>query len=210
MPPIKARELFRPEKIKSGSGGIQVYDMGQNFTGWIRIEAQGKKNNVVKIRFAEDINSDSTIDVTSNENANASLEYIMKGDLTEIYEPAFTFFGFRYVEITSPNASPDIIKISGRAIYTDNPISGQFECGNLLVNKIHKATVWSQKSNMLGYPMDCPQRDERLGWLGDAQVTAEEAMLNFNMALFYENWLEGIRENQDGKTGDIPIISPRP
>jgi alpha-L-rhamnosidase len=81
-----------------------------------------------------------------------------------------------------------------------------FDCCNTLVNKIHHAAVWSQKSNMIGYPMDCPQRDERLGWLGDAQVSAEQAMFNFSMALFYENWFEGIRENQDEETGDIPII----
>jgi alpha-L-rhamnosidase len=210
MPPIKTMELFKPEKIKSGEGGMQVFDMRQNFTGWIRLEAKGKMNNVIKIRFAEDINADSTIDVTSNENANASVEYIMKSDQWEVYEPAFTFFGFRYVEISSPDGPPDIRNIEGKAIYSDNPVSGQFVCSNMLVNKIHRATVWSQKSNMLGYPMDCPQRDERLGWLGDAQVTAEEAMMNFNMALFYENWLEGIKENQDPKTGDIPIISPRP
>ena len=103
-----------------------------------------------------------------------------------------------------------ILDLEGRAVYSDNSQGGSFECSNELVNKIHKATVWSQKSNMLGYPMDCPQRDERLGWFGDAQVTAEEAMFNFNMALFYENWFEGIKENQDPKTGDIPIISPRP
>ena len=108
------------------------------------------------------------------------------------------------------NGPVDIINVEGGHYIQITSNAGQFECSNQLVNKIHNATVWSQKSNMLGYPMDCPQRDERLGWLGDAQVTAEEAMLNFNMALFYENWLEGIRENQDEKTGDIPIISPRP
>jgi alpha-L-rhamnosidase len=207
MPAIKVKQIFNPVELKKGSG---VYDMGQNFAGWVRIEARGKRNTVLKIRFAEDIRPDSTIDITSNEYANASAEYIMRGDGSEIYEPRFTFFGFRYVEISSEKGPVKILNIEGRALYSDNSIAGKFECSNQLVNKIHNATVWSQKSNMLGYPMDCPQRDERLGWLGDAQVTAEEAMLNFNMALFYENWLEGIRENQDEKSGDIPVISPRP
>jgi alpha-L-rhamnosidase len=210
MPAIKVREHFKPKLMKLTAEGTRIYDMGQNFAGWVRIGVTGKKNTVMKIRFAEDIRPDGTIDITSNENANASAEYIMKGSQVEMYEPRFTFFGFRYVEITSVNGPLDIVSIEGLALYSDNPVSGQFECNNLLVNQIHNATVWSQKSNMLGYPMDCPQRDERLGWLGDAQVTAEEAMMNFNMALFYENWLEGIRENQDEKTGDIPIISPRP
>jgi alpha-L-rhamnosidase len=210
MPPVKIKELFHPREINAGGEGSRVFDMGQNFAGWVRIGVKGSKNCVMKVRFAEDIRTDSTIDVTSNEYANAAAEYILKGSQIEIYEPRFTFFGFRYVEISFLNGPLDIISVEGRALYSDNRQTGQFECNNMLVNKIHKATVWSQKSNMLGYPMDCPQRDERLGWLGDAQVTAEEAMLNFDMALFYDNWLEGIKENQDGKTGDIPIISPRP
>ena len=134
----------------------------------------------------------------------------MKGGGPEVYEPAFTFFGFRYIEITSVNGPFELVDVEGRVVYSANQRIGKFECDNPLVNKIHKATVWSQKSNMMGYPMDCPQRDERLGWLGDAQVTAEEAMFNFDMALFYENWFEGIKENQDEKTGDLPVISPQP
>ena len=189
---------------------MKVYDMGQNFAGVVKISAKGTKNTILKIRFSEDINTDGTIDVTSNEHANATAEYIMKGDSIETYEPHFTWFGFKYVEVTAQNGPLDILKIEGRATYSANNQTGQFECNNQLVNKIHKATIWSQKSNMIGYPMDCPQRDERLGWMGDAQVTVEEAMFNFDMALFYENWLEGIKENQDEKTGDIPIISPRP
>jgi len=210
MPAIKAQECFVPKEIKVSTPRMKVYDMGQNFAGTVRISAKAKKNTFLKIRFAEDLNVDGTIDVTSNEHANATAEYIMKGESVETYEPSFTWFGFKYVEITSQNGPLNIQKVEGKATYSANNQTGDFECNNQLVNKIHKATVWSQKSNMIGYPMDCPQRDERLGWMGDAQVTIEEAMFNFDMALFYENWLEGIKENQDEKTGDIPIISPRP
>jgi alpha-L-rhamnosidase len=210
MPAIKVHECFTPTEIKTAKPGVKVYDMGQNASGWVRIQAKGQKNTVLKLRFAEDINPDGTIDVTSNENANATATYIMKGDSVETYETHFSYFGFNYVEISSVNGPYEITDVQGRAVYTDNQPAGTFECDNTLVNKIHRATVWSQKSNMLGYPMDCPQRDERLGWFGDAQVTAEEAMCNFNMALFYNNWLNGIKDNQDEKTGDIPVISPRP
>jgi alpha-L-rhamnosidase len=210
MPAIRIKETFHPREIKVSTEGIRIFDMGQNFAGWVRIEAKGSNKTHMRIRFAEDLNRDSTLDASSNEHANSSVEYIMKGGQPEIYEPAFTYFGFRYVEITSLGGPVDILDIEGKALYSDNRRTGRFECDNVLVNKIHNATLWSQKSNMPGYPSDCPQRDERLGWLGDAQVTAEEAMFNFDMALFYENWLEGIRENQDEKTGDIPIISPRP
>ena len=210
MPAIKVNECFKPREVKVSKAGIKVYDMGQNFAGWVRVKAKGTKNTLLKIRFSEDLNDDGTINCTSNENARATAEYRMKGDAIETYEPCFTYFGFKYVEITSQNGSPEIIDVEGRALYSANSATGNFECERTLVNKMHRATVWSQKSNMMGYPMDCPQRDERLGWFGDAQVTAEEAMFNFDMALFYQNWFEGIKDNQDGKTGDIPIISPRP
>ena len=210
MPPVKVHETFKPIELKSSKEGTRIYDMGQNFAGWIRIRVMGTRNAVLKIRFAEDINADGSIDVSSNEFAKATAEYHIKGDHPEIYEPKFTWFGFKYVEVTAVNGPLNLIDIEGRAVYSDNSQTGSFECDNALVNKIHKATVWSQKSNMIGYPMDCPQRDERLGWFGDAQVTAEEAMFNFDMALFYENWFEGIMANQNEKTGDIPIISPRP
>ncbi len=210
MPAIKVQEIFTPQEIPTLKANTRVFDMGQNFAGWASITTKGTKNTLLKIRFAEDIFSNGTLDTTSNEQANATAEYILKGDSLESYETHFSFFGFKYVEISAQNGPLNLLHVEGRAVYSDNQPAGQFDCDNLLVNKIHRATVWSQKSNMLGYPMDCPQRDERLGWLGDAQVTADEAMYNFNMALFYQNWLTGIRENQDPISGDIPIISPRP
>ncbi len=210
MPAIKVHEIFKPKEIKVSKPNTKVFDMGQNFAGWVRITTKGTKNTILKMRFAEDIYPDGTIDVTSNEHADATAEYILKGDNVETYETHFSFFGFKYVEISAHDGPLNILSVEGRAVYSDNQSTGNFECDDELVNKIHRATVWSQKSNMLGYPMDCPQRDERLGWFGDAQVTADEAMYNFNMALFYKNWIDGIRENQDEKTGDIPIISPRP
>jgi alpha-L-rhamnosidase len=209
MPAIKVVQTIKPKELKP-YGNSRLFDMEQNFSGWVRIKVSGKKGTKIKIRFAEDIHDDGTIDVTSNENAKATAEYILKGEGIEIYEPRFTYFGFKYAEVSSENGSFELKDIEGRVVHTDNSLIGDFSCDNDLVNKIHSATVWSQKSNMLGYPMDCPQRDERLGWFGDAQVTAEEAMFNFDMAQFYENWFEGIKENQDEKTGDLPIISPQP
>ena len=208
MPPVKVVQTIKPIQIKTAEN-LQIFDMQQNFAGWVRIKVKGEKGTKIRIRFAEDIFPDSTLDVTSNENAKTTAEYILKGEGVETYEPHFTYFGFKYAEISGDNDF-ELQAVEGYVVHTDNQQAGNFESGNELVNKIHRATVWSQKSNMLGYPMDCPQRDERLGWFGDAQVTAEEAMFNFDMALFYENWLEGIRDNQDIKTDDLPIISPQP
>jgi alpha-L-rhamnosidase len=210
MPPVKENEHFTPRRVDMRKGNSIILDMRQNFAGWIKISAKGRRGAILRIRFAEELKPDSTLDVTSNEKAAATAVYILKGDSVETYEPHFTWFGFRYAEITVSEGPADILNAEGLAVYSSNKTTGSFDCGNELVNKIHRATVWSQKSNMIGYPMDCPQRDERLGWMGDAQVTAEEAMFNFDMALFYRNWLQGIRVNQNANSGDIPIISPRP
>lgn len=209
MPAIKVTETKISVKSEP-KPGLLVFDMGQNFAGWVRIAVKGEKGTKIKIRFSEELYEDGTLNYCCNENAKASVEYTLKGGETEYYESKFTYFGFQFVEITGEPELPAIGMVEGKVIHSANKPVGTFECSNELLNKIHRATVWSQRSNMLGYPMDCPQRDERLGWLGDAQVTAEEAMFNFDMAMFYRNWLRGIRLNQNVKNGDIPIISPRP
>jgi alpha-L-rhamnosidase len=210
MPPIKINEVRKPVKVTEPKPGMLVYDLGQNFTGWVRLKLKGEIGTKITIRHSEELYEDGTLDFTCNERARAAVDYILKGGEQESYEPAFTYFGFQFVEITSDGPIPEIIDLEGCVGYSANEKIGHFSSSYDLINKMHNATVWSQMSNMLSYPMDCPQRDERLGWMGDAQVTAEEAMFNFDMALHYENWFAGIRANQDEETGDIPIISPRP
>jgi len=210
MQPIKVTDRIQPVAIRRPVAGVRVYDMGQNFAGWARISVQGARGTRLVMRFAEDVNEDGTIDVTSNEHAKATATYLLKGEGVEIYEPRFTFFGFRYVEVSGAPELPVIKDFQGCVVHSACPPTGTFACANPVINQIHRATSWSQRSNMMGYPMDCPQRDERLGWLGDAQVTAEEVMFNWDAPLFFANWLSGIRENQDEATGDLPIISPRP
>lgn len=210
MQAIKVVESFTPTNITNPSPDVFVYDMGQNFTGWVKIKLHGKRGTKLHLQFAEDINEDGSIDITSNEHAKAEATYVLKGDSVEIYETRFSYYGFKYVEVRTEQDLPKILNIQGQVVYSDNQLTGSFECDNETINKIHKATVWSQKSNMIGYPLDCPQRDERLGWFGDVQVTIDEALFNFDMPLFYQNWITGIRHNQNEITGDLPIISPRP
>jgi alpha-L-rhamnosidase len=209
MPPIKIHAIRKPLEVTEPKAGMVVFDLGQNFTGWINLKLKGRKGTKITIKHSEELYEDGTLNFTCNENAEARVEYILKGENEEIYQPAFSYFGFQFVEITSSGEMPEIVDLEGHVIYSANDRVGNFSCSHDLINKMHHATVWSQMSNMLSYPMDCPQRDERLGWMGDAQVTAEEAMFNFDMANFYENWFMGIRANQD-ESGDIPIISPRP
>ncbi|MCC5928923.1 MAG: family 78 glycoside hydrolase catalytic domain [Cyclobacteriaceae bacterium] len=203
-------EVKKPARNWSVHRDTLLYDMGQNYTGSIRIKLKGKKGSKMHVRFAEDVYDNGRLDITSNERAAAQAEYILKGEEEETYEPRFTYYGYQYAEITFEGDPIIITDVEGLVIHSNMPQSGAFNCSHDLINKIHHATVWSQKSNSIGYPMDCPQRDERLGWLGDVQVSAEQAMFNFDMSLFFGNWLTGIRKNQDEKSGDIPIISPRP
>lgn len=210
MPPIRVVERRSPRAVTQPRPGVRVYDLGQNFAGWVRVPVTGRRGTKLRLRFGEDIQADGLLDPTSNEGATATATYILKGGDPEVYEPRFTYFGFRYVEATAEGEAPEIGAVEGCVVHSANRPTGELRCGNDLVERIHRAAVWSQRSNMMGYPTDCPQRDERLGWLGDVQVTADEAMLNFDVALFFAHWLSTIRENQDAASGDIPIISPRP
>jgi alpha-L-rhamnosidase len=210
MESIQVTEILAPVKLTNPEADVWVFDMGQNFAGWARLVVQGPKETKVRMRYAENIGADGMIDRRSMNLAEAAATYILKGEGTEVYEPRFAFYGFRYVEVTGFPGTPTLDNLQGSVVHSACEPAGSFECGNELINKIHRATLWSQRSNMVGYPMDCPQRDERLGWMGDAHVTAEEAMLNFHMPLFYANWLSGIQSNQNQETGDIPYISPRP
>ncbi len=210
MPPIKVIEHLKPVSVSRPKPGVHVFDLGQNFAGWVRLNATGPPGTRITLRYAEDIHPDGMIDAKSNERALATDVYVMKGQGHEVYEPRFTFHGFRYVEVTGFPGSPELENLLGCVVHTACESTGEFTCDNELINRIHRATRWSQRSNLMGYPMDCPQRDERLGWFGDAMVSMEEAMFNFDLPLFYRQWLDGVRFNQNEANGDISIVSPRP
>ncbi len=210
MPPNKVTEHLKPVAVTNPKSGVYVFDLGQNFAGWARLAVTGPRGKRITLRYAEDLLPDGNLDVKSNERALATDVYVMKGQGAETYEPRFTFHGFRYVEVTGFPGVPKLEDLLGCVVHTAGESAGEFSCDNELINRIHRATRWSQRSNLMGYPMDCPQRDERLGWFGDAMVSMEEAMFNFDLPLFYRQWLDGVRFNQNPANGDISIVSPRP
>jgi len=207
FPPIKICKTLYPEKITSPKPGVYIYDFGQNFTGWVRFKGKAAEGTEVKIRYAELLADDGMLNTLPNRFADATDVYIFKGEGEEVYEPRFTYHGFRYVEVTGYPGTPSLENIKGRVVHTAVAKTGNFYCDNDLINKIHNNILWGQESNLMSIPTDCPQRDERMGWMGDAQLVAEEAVYNFNMVGFYTKWLADVRDAQL-EDGSVPDVVP--
>ena len=212
MPPVRAVESLVPRAIVRLSTGARIFDFGQNFTGWVRLRAEGPMGTEIRLRHAELLHDDGTLNVGPNENAEATDVYVLRGGGPEVFEPRFTYHGFRYVEIAGFPGEPGPDALEGRFVHSDVRRTGELVTSNGLVNAIHRNTVWGQLSNLMSIPTDCPQRDERHGWLGDAHLSAEEALYNFDMAAFYAKFLDDIRlaQREDGSLPDVaPAYLPR-
>jgi alpha-L-rhamnosidase len=159
------------------------------------------------MRFAELLYDDGMINQENLRGARAEDVYILKGQGEEIWEPRFTYHGFRYVELVGYQGVPTVATLRGRVVHTAVEPAGSFACSKPILNALQRIIVWGQKTNLHSIPTDCCQRDERMGWLGDAHVTAEEAMHNFDLAAFYTNFLRDIRDVQD-ETGTITDTVP--
>ncbi|MEM2151334.1 MAG: family 78 glycoside hydrolase catalytic domain [Candidatus Bathyarchaeia archaeon] len=207
FPPIRAVKKLQPVSISNPKPNVYIVDFGQNFTGWVRLTVSGPRGTEVKLRYAELLNPDGTINTAPNRDAKATDVYILKGRGVEVYEPRFTYHGFRYVEVTGYPGVLSINDIEGIVVHTDVEPTGGFSCSNQLINNIHKNVLWGQVSNLMSVPTDCPQRDERMGWMGDAQLSAEEAIYNFNMVNFYTKWLRDIKAAQR-EDGSVPDVVP--
>lgn len=207
MPPIRVTQIINPKKISSPSPGIYIFDFGQNFTGWARLTVQGPTGTEVKLRYAELIHPDGTLNTIPNQRAEATDVYILKGEGIEIYEPRFTYHGFRYVEMTGFPGVPTLENIEGRFVHSDVESTGDFHCSNKLINQIHRNIIWGQLANLMSVPTDCPQRDERYGWMGDAHLAAEQAIFNFDMAAFYSKFARDMQLSQL-ENGSLPDTVP--
>jgi alpha-L-rhamnosidase len=207
LPPIQIINTIIPRQIMNPKPGVYVYDMGQNFSGWAQLRVSGPRSTRVRMRFAELVYDNGMINRENLRKARAEDIYILKGGKEEIYEPRFTYHGFRYVELTGFPGVPTLDTIRGRVVHTSVSQTGNFSCSNPLLNQLQKNIIWGQKTNLHSIPTDCSQRDERMGWLGDAHLTAEEAMMNFNMGAFYTKFINDIRDVQ-GKKGTITDTIP--
>ncbi|HOX38261.1 MAG TPA: family 78 glycoside hydrolase catalytic domain [Candidatus Brocadiia bacterium] len=193
------------KKITSPAKGVHIFDLGQNFAGWVRLKVNGPRGTKVVMRFAEVLNPDGTLYVTNLRGARATDYYILNGGGEEVWEPDFTFHGFRYVEVTGYPGEPGLDTITGVRCNSDAEITGTFECSNPMVNQLFSNIVWTQRANYIEVPTDCPQRDERLGWTGDAQVFIRTATFTMDAGAFFTKWLVDLEDAQraDGSYTDV-------
>lgn len=206
-PPIRAKYLLFARLI-SEKGGY-IYDFMQNFAGIPRVVLRAEKGAVIKFRYAEILDREGKLYVENLRQAKATDYYIAKGDGEETFEPHFTYHGFRYVEISVIRGKAEIIKLSAHALTNDLKETGKFNCSSGIINKFYQNVVWGQRSNFLSVPTDCPQRDERLGWTGDAQIFTRIAMYNSDCEEFYKKYLKDVHYSINEKNGAVYTIAPK-
>jgi alpha-L-rhamnosidase len=176
--------------------------------GWPRLHIPVEKGKKITIRFAEMLNKDGSLYTDNYRSAHSTAYYTPAGTGTISWHPTFTFFGYRYVELTGlpEGIKPETDWVTGVVLHSAFPQSGRFSSSHELFNKLQKNITWGQRGNYLDIPTDCPQRDERLGWTGDAQVFCPTSLFNYDVHSFWMSWLQSIREEQKG--GLIPHVVP--
>jgi alpha-L-rhamnosidase len=205
--PMRVTRELQPVAITERAPGVHVVDLGQNMVGWLRLAVSGERGTVVRLRFAEMLEPDGSLHVANLRTARQLDTFVLAGGATEVFEPRFTFHGFRYVEVSGlAELAPEAV--TGCVVHSDTPPSGTFECSDPLVEQLWHNIVWGQRGNFLSVPTDCPQRDERLGWLADAQVFLPTAALNMDVAAFMTKWGDDLLDAQL-PSGAYPDVAPR-
>ncbi|MDZ7317946.1 MAG: glycoside hydrolase family 78 protein [candidate division KSB1 bacterium] len=206
-PPVRRIQEIKPIAILKTPAGETVFDMGQNMVGWTRLRVQGPAGTTVTLKHAEVLDKNGNLYTENLRSAKQRDQYILKGGGEEIFEPHFTFHGFRYVAVTGFPGQPTLNHLTGIVIHSDMTPTGSFVCSNPLINQLQHNIQWGQKGNFVDVPTDCPQRDERMGWTGDAQVFSPTACFNMDVAGFYTKWLKDLAADQF-QDGVVPHVIP--
>jgi len=207
-PPVRVIAEFRAKSTTEPRPGVYVLNLGQNFAGVARLRISGVAGQKITLRFAERLNPDGTIYTENLRAARSTDTYICKGKGLEVWEPRFTFHGFQYVEVSGLGHPPAMDTVVGLALSSDTPVVGTFDCSDPMLNQLHSNIYWTQRSNFIDIPTDCPQRDERLGWTGDAQIYIRAATLNCDTQAFYTKWLIDLDDDSQRADGEFPMVSP--
>ncbi len=203
--PIRKHETFKPVKIFKTPKGEQVIDFGQNLVGWVQVKAKGKAGDKITIYHAEVIDKSGNFYTENLRPAKQQDVYILKGG-DESFEPHFTFQGFRYIKIEGYPGEIKPENFTAVTLYSDMKPTGNFTSSNSLINQLQHNIQWGQRGNFLDVPTDCPQRDERLGWTGDAQAFSRTATFNFGVNNFFSKWLKDVALDQI--EGSVPFVVP--
>jgi alpha-L-rhamnosidase len=206
-PPVRQTGLITPVKLTEPAPGHWTYDLGQNMVGVVRLKVSAPAGTVITLHHAEMLKPDGTVYTANLRGAPSVDVYTCKGGGEEIWQPQFTFHGFRYVQVTGLTEKPPMDLIAGVVLGSDTPRTGSFVCSDSRINQLVSNIEWGQRGNYLSVPTDCPQRDERLGWMGDAQVFVRTATCNADVAAFFTKWLVDVDDAQWG-SGAFTDVSP--
>lgn len=205
--PVKKQEVFHAKKVLVTPKGEQVIDFGQNLTGWVIVRTKGRAGDSILLSHAEVLDKEGNFYTDNLRRAKAEDVFILKGGEEETFEPHFTFHGFRYIRIKGPGGTIDPGDFTAVALCSAMPETGNFECSNPLINQLQHNIQWGQRGNFVDVPTDCPQRDERLGWTGDAQVFSRTAAFNRGVENFFTKWLKDVAADQ-APSGAVPFVIP--
>ncbi|MDR0791744.1 MAG: glycoside hydrolase family 78 protein [Chitinophagaceae bacterium] len=205
---VKKHEIFKPVKIFTTPKGETVIDFGQNLVGWEVVKVSGNKGDTITINHAEVLDKEGNFYTTNLRAAKSENKYVLKGGGEETFEPHFTWHGFRYIQVRGykGNLNPD--NFTAVALYSAMPQTGSFTTSNALINQLQHNIEWGQKGNFLDVPTDCPQRDERLGWTGDAQAFSRTATFNMGVNSFFDKWMKDVATDQAAMDGSVPFVVP--
>ncbi len=209
-PPVRVTQELKAKSISEPSKGVYIVDLGQNFAGTIRLKVRGSVGSSIQIRYGEMLHKDGRLMTENLRRARATDFYTLYGDADgETWSPSFTYHGFQFVELTGLQGKPDLDTVTGLVIHSDMPLVGEFSCSDPVMTRFAQNAKWTQRANFLEVPTDCPQRDERLGWMGDAQVYVRTASYFADIAAFYTKWLDDLEEAQRPE-GPYADYSPYP
>jgi len=204
--PVRPYARLNPVKVTPQGGGY-ILDFGQNLAGFAHLKASGRAGERVQLQFVEVLNPDGTPYTANLRSARAIDAYTFAGEGVEEWEPRFTFHGFRYLKVTGMGRAPKPGEITAVAISSDTPETGTIETSDPMINKLAKNAWWTQKMNFIDVPTDCPQRDERLGWTGDAQAYIRTASTYSDVQSFFDKWLVALDDGQR-RDGQYPQVAP--
>jgi alpha-L-rhamnosidase len=197
-PPIRVTQILKPIS-KTGA----IFDLGQNMVGWPRIRVKAPAGTIVTVRCGEALNADGTLHTGNLSRARCTDRYICKGGGEETFEAHFTFRGFRYAQVTGADAT-----LEACVAHSNTPNTGSFECSDEMVNKLQRNITWGRRGTFVSVPTDCPQRAERLGWMGDAQIFVRTACFNMDVDAFFTKWMRDVEDAQSAE-GGFSNVSPR-